>query len=252
MAARAAHVVERADAAAGDHRHGASRRRRRPGPSTSGPPSRPSRSMSVITNAAAAGNRPRASVERARRSPRSSRARRCSPPRWSSPTATGTTAATSSTSAGSAHRRRPHHDAGDAGVGEGLGVVDASARRRRSARPPARRRRRRSRPTAGRFAGSPGPRGVEVDDVDPRRALGAEVGGDGDRVVAVDRLGRVVALAQAHDVAAAQVDRRVQQRHAGTTDERADEVAEQAEAGGGRLLGVELGGEHVAAAGTRR
>ena len=47
--------------------------------------------------------------------------------------------------------------------------------------------------------------------MDPRRALRRQNDvGDGDRVVAVDRLGGVVALAQAHDLAAAQVDRRVQ------------------------------------------
>ena len=69
-----------------------------------------------------------------------------------------------------------------------------------------------------------------------------------------DGLGVVVALAQADDVAAAQVDRRVQRRRvtidhpaSGALGADADEVGQQREPGGARLLGVELGGEHVAA-----
>ena len=105
--------------------------------------------------------------------------------------------------------------------------------RRRRRRAPRRRRRERTPPpvctaarpataaaiaaTTGRFVASPvraASRSTTWIHVAP---CGAEVGGHGDGVVAVDGLGRVVALAQAHDVAAAQVDRRVQQRSRAAT-----------------------------------
>ena len=139
-------------------------------PSTSGPASMPSRPMSVMTNAAAAGNRCSASAS-------------CTPLALGPPVHGELAVAmvetdgdrhdaadACSTSDGLAHRGRAHHDAGDAGVGERSRIVDACARRRRSA--PARRRRRRAAiaATTARLTGEPGPRGVEVDDVDPRRA----------------------------------------------------------------------------------
>ena len=51
---------------------------------------------------------------------------------------------------------------------------------------------------------------VEVDDVDPRRALRCEVLGDRDRVVAVVGLAVEVAFGEAHDAAAAQIDGGIQ------------------------------------------
>ena len=108
-----------------------------------------------------------------------------------------------------AHRGRAHHDAGDAGVGERPGVVDrAHAAAGLHGRPPGDRGDDRRHDAAVRRLTRA--RRVEVDDVDPRRALLGEVRGDGDGVVAVHGLGRVVALAQPHDVAAAQVDRGIE------------------------------------------
>ena len=52
--------------------------------------------------------------------------------------------------------------------------------------------------------------GVEVDDVDPRRARGLEVAGDPHRVVVVDRLRVEVALVEPDTLPVAEVDRRVE------------------------------------------
>ena len=53
-------------------------------------------------------------------------------------------------------------------------------------------------------------RGVEIDDVDPPRALRGEVTRDRDGIVAVNRFRVVVAAEQAHDLPFEHVDRRVQ------------------------------------------
>ena len=55
-----------------------------------------------------------------------------------------------------------------------------------------------------------GPRGVEVDDVDPARPGRGELARDADRVVVVDGLGLEITLVQTHAVASAQVDGREQ------------------------------------------
>ena len=52
----------------------------------------------------------------------------------------------------------------------------------------------------------PGAGGIEVDDVDPARALRGEVARDADGIRVVDGLRGEVAAEQAHRVAAAQVD----------------------------------------------
>ena len=57
------------------------------------------------------------------------------------------------------------------------------------------------------------PRRIEVDDVKPRRAAGAERFGDSHGIVAVRRLSLVVTLAQTHDPSTAQIDRRVELDH---------------------------------------
>jgi hypothetical protein len=109
------------------------------------------------------------------------------------------------------HRRRTHHDAADAGVGQCLRRVDR-------ARPPAHLDRH------GRWDGiddrfDDGPvhrlareRGVEVDDVDPTRSLLAETGRHRDGFIRVHGLERVVAPPQPDDPTATDVDRRVQHR----------------------------------------
>ena len=141
-------------------------------PARSGPPSVPSRPMSVITNAAAVGNHPSASSSRTPL-PAVHPCTANSPSRWSRPTATGSTVAARSTSDGFGDRRRPHHDPRDAQPGERLDIADGAhspaglhprgsgdgVGDRRDARP------------VHRIAG---PGGVEVDDVDPRRARGGE------------------------------------------------------------------------------
>ena len=72
-------------------------------------------------------------------------------------------------------------------------------------------------------------RPIEIDDVDPRRTLIGEGGGDGDGIVAVLGLLVVVALQQPHDAAAAQVDGRVQLGgHARTDPDRRTKLVSSA------------------------
>ena len=85
-------------------------------------------------------------------------------------------------------------------------------------------------------------RRVQVDDVQPAGALLLEPHGDRDRVVGVGGLLRGVAAEQAHGPAAAQVDGG-DHDHAG--GHVLHEVLVDLQPGIARLLGVELGGEHV-------
>ena len=144
------------------------------------------------------------------------------------------------------HRGGAHHDAGDAGVGEGSGGFGA-------AHSPAGLHRHVDRGRDGgdqlavhRLAGAGG---VEVDRVDPARAGGDEGLGHRDRVVAVDALAIEVALDELHDLPAAEVDGRVEVHQAsdGRTRAAVDERREDGEAGAARLLRVELRGPHVLA-----
>ena len=142
-------------------------------------------------------------------------------------------------------RRRPHDDTGHATVGERGGIVERSARHRRpgaGARPS----------TAAaiaaitaRFEAVPLRAASRSTTWIHRRRLG-ETFGDADGVVAVGRLPVVVTLAQAHDVPAADVDRRVQLRaHRRRRRKRwrpAHEVAEQRQSARRRLLRMELHG----------
>ena len=133
---------------------------------------------------------------------------------------------------------RPQH-VGDA-VGVAQPAADLDRERHRVGDPP----------HVSRFTGSPGLRPVEVDHVEEVDAGVGEAQRRVDRVGVEDRLAVVVALDQPHRVAAADIDRRVED-HAGRGRLRADpgEVGEQPQAGGARLLGVELDAEDVAALG---
>ena len=59
--------------------------------------------------------------------------------------------------------------------------------------------------------------GVEIDDVDPLCARVGEATRDGDRVVVVHGLQRVVAAQEPHDFAFAHVDRRIEVHYAAST-----------------------------------
>ena len=138
-----------------------------------------------------------------------------------------------------------HHDPGHAGVGERSGGVGG-------AHPAAglhRHRRRRRTPAAISVAvvGLAGAGCVEVDHVDPRHAGGLEAERDLDGVVGVHGLAVEVALHQLHDLAAAQVDGRVQVHQARPSDTRSTKFCMNASPGVRGLLGVELGGVDVAA-----
>jgi hypothetical protein len=183
----------------------------------------------------AAAGKHRARRRAAHRSPRSSRGPRAHRRGGRAPTATARSRLRVD-ELGIAHGGRTHHDA-------------AHTQRR----PTPRRRRRAHSPTGLHRAPDPQRRGdrgddgpvdriaaaggVEVDHVDPRRPASAN-DGDRDRIVAVDRLGVVVALGEPHHTTAAQVDRRVQvgdepspAAHATPDARRPDEVAEQPQPG---------------------
>ena len=146
-------------------------------------------------------------------------------------------------------RRGAHHDAGDAGVGEGPGRLGAAHAPAGLHRHVDGRRDGGDQLAVHRLAGAGG---VEVDRVDPAGAGGHERLGHRHRVVAVHALAVEVALDELHDLAAAQVDRRVEVHQAADGGGAAvDERLEHGEAGAARLLRVELGGPHAAPARRR-
>ena len=178
-------------------------------PSRSGPSRVPSRPISVTTSAATpASANSAATSSRSRPEPCSQPRTATSRPRASSPTATGNARRQATHQVGLLERRGAEHDPGHAGV-------DAAPRPRPRRAPlprsaPAPTRRPRWPRTTGRFDRLAGAGRVEVDDVDPGRALGLEGQGLGHRVVAVDGLAAVVALVEAHAPAVAQVDGRIE------------------------------------------
>ena len=177
-------------------------------PARSGPPSVPSRPMSVITNAAGGRKQPERIVE-----PHPAALR---------PTVHGQLAvAVIETDRDRKEfgrtlderwlgdRRRPHHGPRDSEASERFDIADgphspAALHLRRSGDGVGDRRHPRPVHRIAR-EGS-----VEIDDVDPRRPGGRERCRDRRRIVAVDGLGVEVASREAHDTTAQQVDRRVE------------------------------------------
>ena len=183
-------------------------------PSTSGPPSNPSRLMSVMMNAAADRKRRSASSSGHVRQLRPAVDRQA-PGAVVEPDGDRHDPCDPIDQVRIGDGRRAHDDPGHPGVGQRRGGVDrAHAATCLHLRPTAHGADDRCHDvTVHRFAGASC---VEVDDVQPRRGLRAERLGHGDGIVAVHRLLGVVTLGEPHDLAVAEVDRRVERGQAAT------------------------------------